>query len=97
LPVLKVSKIAKLVECELTEGCCGALASALSSNSSHLRELDLSLNPLHDSGVKLLSAALESPHCKLEKLGINYRVLKAKKLPLPPLTGAEAAGFEPHP
>ncbi|KAJ8357992.1 hypothetical protein AAFF_G00045720, partial [Aldrovandia affinis] len=45
LPVLKVSKIARLMQCELTEGCCGALASALSSNSSHLRELDLSLNP----------------------------------------------------
>ncbi|KAJ8353050.1 hypothetical protein AAFF_G00115140 [Aldrovandia affinis] len=28
---------------------------------------------------------------------INYRVLKAKKLPLPPLTGAEAAGFKPRP
>ncbi|KAJ8367264.1 hypothetical protein AAFF_G00323580 [Aldrovandia affinis] len=71
LPVLKVSKIAKLRECKLTEGCCGALASALSSNSSHLRELDLGYNPLHDSGVKLLSAALESPHCKLEKLGLR--------------------------
>ncbi|KAJ8353063.1 hypothetical protein AAFF_G00112700, partial [Aldrovandia affinis] len=71
LPVLKVSKIAKLWGCKLTEGCCGALASALSSNSSHLRELNLGLNPLHDSGVKLLSAALESPHCKLEKLGLE--------------------------
>ncbi|KAJ8349195.1 hypothetical protein AAFF_G00182890, partial [Aldrovandia affinis] len=54
--------------CGLTEECCGALASALSSNSSHLRELNLGHNLLHDSGVKLLSAGLESPHCKLEKL-----------------------------
>ncbi|KAJ8377228.1 hypothetical protein AAFF_G00264560 [Aldrovandia affinis] len=68
LPLLKVSKIAKMRWCKLTEECCGALASALSSNSSHLRELNLRGNPLHDSGVKLLSAGLQSPHCKLEKL-----------------------------
>ncbi|KAJ8347466.1 hypothetical protein AAFF_G00197830 [Aldrovandia affinis] len=43
-PSCKLEKLV-LMQCELTEGCCGALASALSSNSSHLRELDLSLNP----------------------------------------------------
>uniref|UniRef100_A0A673J0I9 Si:dkey-23k10.2 n=1 Tax=Sinocyclocheilus rhinocerous TaxID=307959 RepID=A0A673J0I9_9TELE len=49
-------------------GCCAALASALRSNPSHLRELDLSHNNIGDSGRKLFSLALDSPHCKLEIL-----------------------------
>ncbi|XP_049338702.1 ribonuclease inhibitor-like [Astyanax mexicanus] len=54
--------------CNLSEKSCAVLASALSSNSSTLRELNLDNNKLQDSGVKLLSAGLENPHCKLEKL-----------------------------
>uniref|UniRef100_A0A3B1JLT5 NACHT domain-containing protein n=1 Tax=Astyanax mexicanus TaxID=7994 RepID=A0A3B1JLT5_ASTMX len=68
MPVVKASRRAELVECNLSEKSCAALATALSSNSSTLRDLNLSKNKLQDSGVKLLSAGLENPHCKLEKL-----------------------------
>ncbi|CAL8401640.1 unnamed protein product [Boreogadus saida] len=57
--------------CHLSERCCEALASVLSSNSSSLRKLDLSTNDLLDSGVKLLSAGLGSPHCTLETISLS--------------------------
>ncbi|CAL8407021.1 unnamed protein product, partial [Arctogadus glacialis] len=70
LPVVKASKTSLLNGCHLSERCCEALASVLSSSSS-LRELNLSSNHLHDPGVKLLSAGLRSPHCTLETLSLN--------------------------
>ena len=58
----------RLYDCGVTDEGCAALASALRSNPSHLRYLILSENKLGDSGVKLLTAVLENPHCKLESL-----------------------------
>ncbi|XP_042592078.1 ribonuclease inhibitor-like [Cyprinus carpio] len=60
----------RLSGCGVTDEGCAALASALRSNPSHLRELDLSWNKLRDS-VKLLSDVLQDPHCKLEKLWLR--------------------------
>ncbi|KAI4873717.1 hypothetical protein NFI96_000458 [Prochilodus magdalenae] len=57
-----------MYSCSITEKGCAALGSALKSNPSHLRELDLSFNKPGESGVKLLSGLLEDPHCKLEIL-----------------------------
>ncbi|XP_026119759.1 NACHT, LRR and PYD domains-containing protein 5-like [Carassius auratus] len=66
-PHYKLEKL-RLYDCSIGEEGCAALISALRSNSSHLAELDLRLNTPGDSGVKLLSALLEDPHCKLKKL-----------------------------
>ncbi|XP_071028903.1 NLR family CARD domain-containing protein 3-like [Oncorhynchus clarkii lewisi] len=62
----------RLSGCLVTEEGCAYLVSALRSNPSHLRELDLSYNHTGDSGVRLLSAGLEDPHCRLEKLNVEH-------------------------
>ncbi|KAG5830104.1 hypothetical protein ANANG_G00317230, partial [Anguilla anguilla] len=57
--------------CNLTEGCCDVLASVLHSPHSELSDLELRDNELQDSGVRALSAGLEDPHCKLQRLGLS--------------------------
>ncbi|XP_052364575.1 NLR family CARD domain-containing protein 3-like isoform X23 [Oncorhynchus keta] len=71
LPVVKASRAVLLSGCLVTEEGCASLVSALRSNPSHLRELDLSYNHPGDSGVRLLSAGLD-PHCRLEKLNVEH-------------------------
>ncbi|XP_038132070.1 NACHT, LRR and PYD domains-containing protein 12-like isoform X2 [Cyprinodon tularosa] len=71
LPVVKASNKALLNDCNLSERSCEALASVLSSQSSNLREMDLSNNKLQGSGLKLLFSRLKSPNCKLETLRLG--------------------------
>ncbi|XP_032364273.1 NLR family CARD domain-containing protein 3 isoform X3 [Etheostoma spectabile] len=71
LPVVKASNKALLRECNLAERSCEAVSSVLCSQSSSLRELDLSNNNLRDLGVELMSPGLKSPHCRLETLSLS--------------------------
>ncbi|XP_067835942.1 NACHT, LRR and PYD domains-containing protein 3-like [Heptranchias perlo] len=68
-PVCKIQKL-WLWGNDLTDSCTKDLSSALSANPS-LSILDLSNNKLVDSGVKLLSAALRSPDCKIQELQLR--------------------------
>ncbi|XP_051865133.1 uncharacterized protein LOC127566659 [Pristis pectinata] len=65
-------KIQKLSLCRvgLTESGAEDLVSALRTNGS-LTELDLGDNELGDSGVKLVSAVLRDPECKIKRLGLE--------------------------
>uniref|UniRef100_A0A8C1MLB6 Uncharacterized protein n=1 Tax=Cyprinus carpio TaxID=7962 RepID=A0A8C1MLB6_CYPCA len=69
-----------LCECSVTEKQCLILTSALKSNPSHLRELNLSGNKLlGDSGVKNLSDLLMNTQFKLEKLDLSYCSITEKQ------------------
>ncbi|XP_059817857.1 NACHT, LRR and PYD domains-containing protein 3-like [Hypanus sabinus] len=60
----------ELIRVGLTDAGAEDLVSALSTNPS-LTELNLSENKLGDSGVKLVSAALRNPECKIQKLQLR--------------------------
>ncbi|XDV26530.1 hypothetical protein PO909_030209 [Leuciscus waleckii] len=57
--------------CSITEKQSLILTSALKSNPSDLRELNLSVNKLGNTGVKHLCAVLKDSHCKLESLSLR--------------------------
>uniref|UniRef100_A0A667WTK3 NLR family CARD domain-containing protein 3-like n=1 Tax=Myripristis murdjan TaxID=586833 RepID=A0A667WTK3_9TELE len=70
IPAVRNCRKARFSGCQLSETHWETVASALKSNP-HLTELDLSENQLQDSGVKLLSAGLESPNCRLKTLRLR--------------------------
>nr|XP_024655629.1 NLR family CARD domain-containing protein 3 [Maylandia zebra] len=65
LPVVKTSNKALLSGCNLSKKSCEALSSILNSQSSSLKELDLSNNDLQDSRVKF-------PYSKLTTLRLSH-------------------------
>ncbi|XP_052409848.1 NLR family CARD domain-containing protein 3 [Carassius gibelio] len=75
-------QILRLSCCMVTEEGCGYLSAALSSNPSHLRELDLSYNHPGDLGVQMLNDRLKDPNYELEKLNVDHRgEIRVKETP----------------
>ncbi|CAJ1082684.1 protein NLRC3-like isoform X3 [Xyrichtys novacula] len=72
IPAVRNCRKADFSGCGLSETHYEIVASALESDPSHLRHLDLGSNDLQDSELKLLCAGLKSPNCKLETLGLWF-------------------------
>ncbi|XP_072354303.1 NACHT, LRR and PYD domains-containing protein 3-like isoform X1 [Scyliorhinus torazame] len=72
-PDCKIQRL-RLNDNSLTDSSAEDLASAVCTNQS-LTDLDLNMNKLGDSGMKLLSAALQNPDCKIERLDLGQNGL----------------------
>ncbi|KAF4100115.1 NLR family CARD domain-containing protein 3-like [Onychostoma macrolepis] len=64
-------EILRMTHCSITEAGAACLARALSSNPSHLREIDLSINPVKGPGFDQLRSVWEDPATRLEKLIVD--------------------------
>uniref|UniRef100_A0A3P9PJX1 B30.2/SPRY domain-containing protein n=1 Tax=Poecilia reticulata TaxID=8081 RepID=A0A3P9PJX1_POERE len=69
-PYCKLERL-RLSGCLVTGKGCGYLASALSSNPSHLTELDLSYNHPGVVGKQMLSSEQKGPQWKLANLSLD--------------------------
>ncbi|XP_041670037.1 NACHT, LRR and PYD domains-containing protein 1-like isoform X2 [Cheilinus undulatus] len=74
IPAVRSCKKAVISVWMLSEAHCEVIASALKSDPSRLRELEL-WSPIADSGVKMLCSGLESPNCRLEILRLGRCIL----------------------
>ncbi|XP_062395898.1 ribonuclease inhibitor-like [Sardina pilchardus] len=68
----------RLSQCHLSKASCESMASVLQGKTSHLRELDMSVNDLQDEGVELLCVGLGDPQCKLETLRLSGCLISHK-------------------
>ncbi|XP_072517610.1 uncharacterized protein [Salminus brasiliensis] len=99
------TQILKLNNSRITEEGCAALSAALSSNPSHLIELDLSENKLGNPGVKQICDLLTNQYCKLQRLRLSdcsvseegYAALASalKSFPSSPLMELDLRGNDP--
>ncbi|XP_029966834.1 NACHT, LRR and PYD domains-containing protein 12-like, partial [Salarias fasciatus] len=71
IPAVKNCRKADLSGCGLSGPHCEVISSALTSDPSHLKLLDLSSNHLEDQSVKTVCSGLESPNCTLETLRLR--------------------------
>uniref|UniRef100_A0A672FK92 NACHT domain-containing protein n=1 Tax=Salarias fasciatus TaxID=181472 RepID=A0A672FK92_SALFA len=71
IPAVKNCRKADLSGCGLSGPHCEVISSALKSDPSHLKHLNLSYNDLKDSSVEILCSGLESPNCQLETLRLR--------------------------
>ncbi|XP_076592680.1 protein NLRC3-like isoform X2 [Chaetodon auriga] len=65
-------EVLRLAGCLITKKGCASLATALKSNPSHLRELDLDYNHPGESGVNLLSRGRHVPGWRLDTLRVDH-------------------------
>ncbi|XP_056880125.1 NACHT, LRR and PYD domains-containing protein 12-like [Takifugu flavidus] len=73
IPAVRNCRKAELYGYVLSTSHWEVVASAMTSNPSHLRELSLFKNQsLTDADVKLLSSAMMHPNCRLETLRLSH-------------------------
>uniref|UniRef100_A0A672F7I7 NACHT domain-containing protein n=1 Tax=Salarias fasciatus TaxID=181472 RepID=A0A672F7I7_SALFA len=72
IPAVRNCRKARLAGYGLSDSHCEVISSALKSDPSHLKHLDLSFNKLQESSVKILCSGLESPNCNLETLRLIH-------------------------